>query len=199
MAFILEEDEEQSTDAPLIPTKNFAMVVDGIYRSALPQPSNFPFLKSLNLKTIIYLCPEPYPDENKEFVRSNNIRVLQFGIEGKSPNPTEAITKALQALIDVRNHPILIHCKSGKHRTGSLVGCFRKLQNWRLSYVFEEYRRFARDKARDADLSFMENFDISYIKERLYGIIYQYQGYGSNTRRLLYREDESQRKSQSCL
>ncbi|KAM7268928.1 hypothetical protein ACFE04_011094 [Oxalis oulophora] len=90
-----------------------------------------------------YLCPEPYPDENKEFVRSNNIRVLQFGIEGKSPNPTEAITKALQALIDVRNHPILIHCKSGKHRTGCLVGCFRKLQNWRLSYVFEEYRCFA--------------------------------------------------------
>ncbi|KAG9450936.1 hypothetical protein H6P81_010901 [Aristolochia fimbriata] len=33
--------------------------------------------------------------------------------------------------LDVRNHPLLIHCKRGKHQTGSLVGCLRKLQNFR--------------------------------------------------------------------
>lgn len=31
-----------------------------------------------------YLCPEPYPEENLEFLRSQNIQLLQFGIEGKT-------------------------------------------------------------------------------------------------------------------
>lgn len=31
-----------------------------------------------------YLCPEPYPEENLEFLQSRNIRLFQFGIEGKT-------------------------------------------------------------------------------------------------------------------
>ena len=31
-----------------------------------------------------YLCPEPYPEENLDFLRSQNIRLFQFGIEGKT-------------------------------------------------------------------------------------------------------------------
>nr|XP_025618622.1 uncharacterized protein LOC112710565 isoform X2 [Arachis hypogaea] len=31
-----------------------------------------------------YLCLEPYPKENLEFLRSMNIRIFQFGIEGKT-------------------------------------------------------------------------------------------------------------------
>lgn len=30
------------------------------------------------------MCPEPYPDENLEFLRSQNIQLLHFGIEGKT-------------------------------------------------------------------------------------------------------------------
>lgn len=29
-----------------------------------------------------YLCPEPYPDNNMEFLKSNGIQLFQFGIEG---------------------------------------------------------------------------------------------------------------------
>lgn len=29
-----------------------------------------------------YLCPEPYPDANVEFLKSNGIQLFQFGIEG---------------------------------------------------------------------------------------------------------------------
>ena len=32
---------------------------------------------------------------------------------------------------------------SGRHRTGVVVGCFRKLQHWALSAIFGEYRRYA--------------------------------------------------------
>ncbi|OAY80092.1 putative tyrosine-protein phosphatase, partial [Ananas comosus] len=59
----------------------------------------------------------------------------------------------------LRNHPILIHCNRGKHRTGCLVACLRKLQSWCLTSVFEEYRRFAADKSRLSDMRFIEMFD----------------------------------------
>ncbi|VAI61348.1 unnamed protein product [Triticum turgidum subsp. durum] len=62
---------------------------------------------------------------------------------------------------DVRNHPVLIHCKRGKHRTGCVVGCLRKLQKWRLSSVLDEYLHFAAAKARKTDQRFMELFDTS--------------------------------------
>ncbi|XVF30327.1 hypothetical protein REPUB_Repub16aG0047500 [Reevesia pubescens] len=94
---------------------------------------------------------------------------------------------------DVRNHPVLIHCKRGKHRTGSLVGCLRKLQNWCLSSVYEEYRHSAGIKSRTADLRFIETFDITSLRQCLHSIIYQYQGYGSKKRRLLYNEETVQK------
>jgi tyrosine-protein phosphatase SIW14 len=115
-----------------------------------------------------YLCPEAYPEVNREFAKSNGIQVFQFGIERcKEPFvniPDEVIREALQVLLDTENHPVLIHCKSGKHRTGCLVGCVRKIQRWCLSSIFDEYQRFAAAKARISDQRFMELFDISNLK-----------------------------------
>ncbi|TYH20530.1 hypothetical protein ES288_A05G437400v1 [Gossypium darwinii] len=210
MGFIVEGDE--SGDVVLEPPPNFSMVEEGIFRSGFPRPCNFAFLQTLNLRSIIYLCPEPYPEENLEFLRSHNILLFQFGIEGKTEpslaSLKDAIRGALKILIDVRNHPVLIHCKRGKvvqiqllnvsfacgtelikHRTGCLVGCLRKLQNWCLSSVFEEYQHFAGMKSRSADLRFIETFDIVCLRQCLHSIIYQYQGYGSKKRRLLYGEE----------
>lgn len=190
-------DVEENDDV-LVPPTNFSMVEDGIFRSGLPQPSNFGFLETLNLRSIIYLCPEAYPQENMDFVDAHDIKLFQFGIEGKTESsstsiPNHTITGALKLLIDVRNHPVLIHCKRGKHRTGCLVGCFRKLQTWCLSSVFEEYQRFAGVKWRATDLRFIETFEVMCLRQCLYSIIYQYQGYGSNKRRLLYQEESIQK------
>lgn len=65
-----------------IPPLNFAMVDNGIFRSGFPEPSNFSFLQTLGLGSIIYLCPEPYPEANLEFLKSNGIKLYHFGIEG---------------------------------------------------------------------------------------------------------------------
>lgn len=151
-----------------VPPLNFAMVDNGIFRSGFPNAANFSFLQSLRLRSILCLCPEPYPEANLEFLRANGIRLFQFGIDGcKEPFvniPEDTIREALKVVIDVHNHPLLIHCKRGKHRTGCLVGCLRKLQKWCLSSVFDEYQRFAAAKARISDQRFMELFDVSNLK-----------------------------------
>ncbi|GEQ68177.1 hypothetical protein JCM33374_g1844 [Metschnikowia sp. JCM 33374] len=41
--------------ANYVPPLNFSLVEDGIYRSGFPMPINYPFLKQLKIKTIIYL------------------------------------------------------------------------------------------------------------------------------------------------
>ncbi|BBN05176.1 tyrosine-protein phosphatase SIW14 [Marchantia polymorpha subsp. ruderalis] len=156
-------------DDLLIPPLNFAMVDQGVYRSGYPNSKNFTFLHKLRLRSVIYLCPEPYPESNLEFLKKDNITLFHFGIEGnKEPFvdiPEDVIRDALKILLDVKNHPILIHCNKGKHRTGCLVGCLRKVQNWSLTSIFDEYRRFAGTKVRMLDQQFMELFDVSSFKQ----------------------------------
>lgn len=162
-----DETEKDGEDL-LAPPLNFAMVDNGVFRSGFPDFANFGFLKSLGLRSIIYLCLEPYPEANNEFLKANGIRLFQFGIDGcKEPFvniPEETIRGALKVVLDAKNHPLLIHCKRGKHRTGCLVGCYRRLQRWCLSSVFDEYQRFAAAKARVSDQRFIELFDISSLK-----------------------------------
>eukprot|EP00252_Welwitschia_mirabilis_P024202 TRINITY_DN7087_c0_g1_i3.p1 TRINITY_DN7087_c0_g1~~TRINITY_DN7087_c0_g1_i3.p1 ORF type:complete len:167 (+),score=25.17 TRINITY_DN7087_c0_g1_i3:417-917(+) len=142
---------QESQDAELlVPPINFSMVDKGIYR---------------------YLCPEDYPEEILAFIQRNGIKLFHFGIEGyKEPFvniPEDIIQECLKVLLDVRNHPILIHCKRGKHRTGCLVGCLRRVQNWCLSSIFDEYQRFAGLKSRVSDQQFIELFDVSKFKRSI--------------------------------
>ena len=85
---------------------------------------------------------------------------------------------------DVRNHPILVHCTKGtvrglisrvlllhdeielrillrssvQHRTGCVVGCMRKMENWSLTSIIDEYCRFAGPRMRLLDQQFIEFF-----------------------------------------
>ncbi|KAK9727876.1 tyrosine-protein phosphatase siw14 [Basidiobolus ranarum] len=152
---------ERSWDV-LVPPLNFAMVAPGVYRSGYPNRKNHPFLKKLGLKSIIYLSPEDYSEEQLQFVKENEIQVFHYKIDGNKEPFQEInqadISNALVELLDVRNHPMLIHCNKGKHRIGCLVGCLRKLQNWSMTSIFDEYCRFAGTKIRIADQEFIEMF-----------------------------------------
>ncbi|SPO28417.1 related to SIW14 - protein involved in actin filament organization [Ustilago trichophora] len=147
----------------LLPPDNFAMVNSHVYRSSFPKKKHFPFLRTLGLRSVLTLILEEYPETNSTFLDQNGITFFQFGIPGnKEPFvsiPTDKITAALTTILDRRNHPILIHCNKGKHRTGCLIGCLRKLQQWSLTTIFDEYRRFSWPKSRSMDQEFIELYD----------------------------------------
>nr|XP_028943464.1 tyrosine-protein phosphatase DSP1-like isoform X1 [Malus domestica] len=100
-------DENERGGEAFVPPLNFAMVDNGVFRSGFPHSPNFSFLKSLGLRSVIYLCPEPYPEENKEFLRANGIRLFQFGIDGSQEPyvkiPEDTIREALKVLLGSRN------------------------------------------------------------------------------------------------
>lgn len=150
-------------DEPVQPPENFSMVSSWVYRSSFPSRRHFRFLSGLGLRSVLTLVLETYPEGHAQFLRQEGISLMQFGLPGnKEPFvhvPPGQIAAALAALLDRRNHPILVHCNKGKHRTGCLMGCLRKMQQWSLTAIFEEYRRFASPKPRAMDQEFIELFD----------------------------------------
>lgn len=151
------------TREPLTPPENFAPVINNIYRSSFPQAVNFEFLKRLKLKSILCLIPEEYPELHQQFLKQHQIKLFQMGMSGnKEPFVIishDLITEALKVVLDPANQPILIHCNRGKHRTGCLVGILRRLQNWSLTIIFDEYRKFAAPKERPMDQQYIELYD----------------------------------------
>ncbi|RKP40196.1 protein-tyrosine phosphatase, partial [Dimargaris cristalligena] len=102
-----------------------------------------------------------------KFLDEHGIQLYQFGVAGnKEPFvdiPQDTICAALAVLLDRRNHPILIHCNKGKHRTGCLVGCLRRLQHWSHTAIFNEYRVYSHPKSRHMDQQFIELFNINKV------------------------------------
>ncbi|KCV71539.1 hypothetical protein H696_02475 [Fonticula alba] len=167
-SFALAPDADNELFQPLCPPENFALVTPGVYRSGFPRKKNFRFLKHIKLRSILTLILEDYPEPNLRFMEENNIQLLQFGVPGNKepfvdiPEPKMAL--ALAALLDRRNHPVLIHCNKGKHRTGCLVGLLRRYLRWSHTSICREYRLYSAPKERAMDQQFIELFDMGRIR-----------------------------------
>lgn len=168
----LPPQHPQSPRTTYSPPENFSLVTNSIYRSSCPRIENFPFLQQLKLKSILILISEDLPPENNEFIAQNNINLFRIGMSGnKEPFvkiPNDLLTQALEVVLNPENQPILVHCNRGKHRTGCLIGCIRKLQDWSLTMILEEYRRFAAPKIRPLDQQFIELYDSDEIEGKAY-------------------------------
>jgi hypothetical protein len=62
-------------------------------------------------------------------------------------------------VLNPENQPLYIHCNQGRHRTGCVVGCLRKLQQWPLDEILAEYQAYASPKTRSGDIEFITDFE----------------------------------------
>ena len=113
----------KSSIPPLFPPLNYSAVEDGLYSSALPTHINYPFLKTLNIKTFIILSPEAVGEEFVMFLDECSINAIF--IEDKATDITkygpiaeDTVIQALNILVDESNYPVYIACKFGKLLTG---------------------------------------------------------------------------------
>ena len=66
--------------------------------------------------------------------------VLDRPPDGSTTRP-EVIDEFLEVLDDPANHPVLVHCKAGLHRTGLMVAVYRmEYEGWSKSRVTRELR-----------------------------------------------------------
>lgn len=58
------------------------VTVSQVYRSGYPNEKNFPFLRKLGIRTVVYLCPEDYLEPNRKALEAQQVKILQvcFGV-----------------------------------------------------------------------------------------------------------------------
>lgn len=150
----------------VVPPLNFSPVETNIYRSGVPLPFNHSFLRQLRLRTVLWLALEDPPDSLVKFCEDEGVELKGFASSTDEMIPQKTIIEGIQLLLNGANHPILVCCGMGGHRTGALIGCFRKLQGWNLASVSEEYRRFTNNRGASRLLVelIVEQFDVRLIE-----------------------------------
>lgn len=152
----------------LIPPPNFGYVEPDLYRCAVPGEMNFAFLQTLHLKTVVYLSLDPPAQILSEFLKEQDIQLRQM-TGGENTNVGQRISDglvidALHVLLDPDAYPLVVMCNLGRHRTGTVIGCLRRLQKWSLSSIFEEFRRFTGAKSSSIHEQFIELFDTELVE-----------------------------------
>lgn len=147
---------------------NFQTIAPGLYRSSYPLSSHFQKLDDLCLKTIITFIPEELPLPYGDFISSNGIIHYHIPIlANKDPERytgPEVVHRVLELMLDPSNYPMLIHCNKGKHRTGCMTACFRKVCGWTDEAAIDEYIKYSTPKDRELDKSFISRFDPTPLK-----------------------------------
>lgn len=77
----------------------------------------------------------------------------------------DSLCEAIVFAINPLNHPVWIHCNQGRHRTGCVVACIRKIQLWPIDEILEEYQTYANPKPRDGDIQLIKDFDPEWVLE----------------------------------
>lgn len=119
----------------------FTVIETGLYLAGSALEYSIPFLKTLGLKLVVVLDSGKASKQLVEFAHQNNIKIHEFTIESWRPasdknhstHVVKIISECLRFAVDVRNYPLLF--------IGStiLAGTIRKLENWSLFAVLNEY------------------------------------------------------------
>lgn len=149
---------------PLIPPPNFgACQNDSVFRSAFPQDRNIEFLKTINIRSVLCLVGSRPSDGYIQWIKHAHIKRFRIDIapnkNGQIKTTRDSLCEALLRVMDSANYPLYIHCNQGRHRTGCVVACFRKIQRWPMQDIRAEYEAYANPKARIGDLELIRNFD----------------------------------------
>ena len=152
----------------LIPPQNFGYVETDLYRSAMPDEMNFSFLQTLNLKTVVYLSLDEPAQLFSEFLKEQGIELVQInvgepGINGQIISP-QIVLDAFHIMLDPERYPVIVMCNLGRHRTGTVIGCLRRLQLWSLSSIVDEFRRYTGQKQSAIHEQFIELFDTELVE-----------------------------------
>lgn len=120
-------------DEPALP--NLHQVTPVIFRSAQPEPGASEALQRLGVRSVISLR---FRGDRAELLPG--VRRIHAPIESWDVDHDE-VMRALRALVDPENQPVLLHCRHGADRTGTVIASYRMVvEGWSAEQAIEEMR-----------------------------------------------------------
>ena len=114
---------------------NFHKVDDNLYRSAQPDAEGMKNLKKFGIKTIINLRSAHSDDDEigKLEFKTYHIKIKTWNMKDKYG------VAFLKIVSDKKNYPILVHCRHGADRTGTMCAVYRiVVQGWTKKEALKE-------------------------------------------------------------
>lgn len=136
--------------------RNFRVVEDGVlYRSGQLTPSGLEqVIHDYGIKTVVTLrttrTAAAPPDTWEEGVcRAKGLKHVRivprvWGADEKGEIPAEQAVQEFLAVMEKKeNHPVLVHCFAGIHRTGTMCAIFRmEYHGWTVERSMEEMQLY---------------------------------------------------------
>lgn len=123
----------------------FYVVSKSVIRGGQPTMiSDFEYLKSLGIKTIINLrTTSVLIAQEKSLVESLGMNFRNYSINGMSYPDKNTVAAILADLKSEQLRPVFIHCNAGKDRTGLIIGLYRVLYHgWKAEDAYSEMLYF---------------------------------------------------------
>ncbi len=132
--------------------REFRVVHEGIlYRSGqMKLPGLQRVVHDYGIRTVINLREKtpanPYDEVEEQYCAQQELNYYRFPVvyweAATGPAPIEENVKKFREILDdPRNHPVLIHCHAGIHRTGSYCAIFRmEYEGWSNADALDELK-----------------------------------------------------------
>lgn len=156
---------------------NFGVVVEGqLYRSGQPASGALASIMNLyKIATIINLRGEDEDnDEWQEAARLGyhientpdtiavsrqvGMHYMHIPLPGFHNASVADIRRIMGIVLDKFYWPVLVHCRRGADRTGTVVACYRLLNGWEIAAVFREAHHYGMSDLEIMMQSFITGF-----------------------------------------
>jgi len=133
----------------ILPPRFAVVEPAAIFRSGQPSPAQLRHLiDNYGLRTLLIVREDTGDNVKHEidFARNHGLNVVVIPVASRRPIPEAQVEEFFRCTDDRRNHPLLIHCSAGRHRTGYLCARYRiDRQGWQPQRAVEELLSFGFD------------------------------------------------------
>ena len=125
------------------PLWNFGVVDEGIvYRGAQPSEDNYRWLLDQGFRSIVSFRRER-GDERDRILSLGFENYLWLNVEDEKDPTDDQAKRFLDFVTDAENWPVLIHCKVGLGRTGTMAALIRyAVDGWPMDEAIKEARAY---------------------------------------------------------
>jgi len=121
---------------------NLRQVDAGLWRSAQPTAEGFRQTRELGVRTVL-LLRLGVPDGEKTVVERLGMRFVHVPMHGMTIPTIAEVDRALKVIEDEGARPVLVHCRHGRDRTGTVVAAYRVVvQGWTIDAAYKEAMSF---------------------------------------------------------